>query len=158
MLEAQQAELRVSSPIDGEVVTWDLRQLLESRPVARGQALMSVADLAGPWGLEIRVPDDRVAYVLDAARQGGEDLDVSFVLAAAAGAKLRGKLESLGHRTEVSETEAAFLPATVHVDRGELPELVPGATVTAKIHCGRRSLGYVWLHDLIEAVHKWILF
>jgi hypothetical protein len=24
--------------------------------------------------------------------------------------------------------------------------------VIARIHCGRRSLGYVWLHDLIDAV------
>ena len=30
--------------------------------------------------------------------------------------------------------------------------------VIAKIDCGRRPLGYVWLHDLIEAVRTRILF
>jgi hypothetical protein len=28
----------------------------------------------------------------------------------------------------------------------------PGATVVARIHCGRRSLGFVWLHEFWEAI------
>ena len=45
---------------------------------ARG---MTVADLEGPWGLELRIPDDRVGHVLDALPKGGGTLDVSFILA-----------------------------------------------------------------------------
>jgi hypothetical protein len=30
--------------------------------------------------------------------------------------------------------------------------LRPGATVVARVHCGRRSLAYVWLHEFWEAV------
>jgi hypothetical protein len=34
----------------------------------------------------------------------------------------------------------------------------PGATVTAKVHCGTASIGYVWLHDLVGWVQSKILF
>ena len=158
ILEAQQAELAVRSPIDGEVLTWDLRQLLEARPVNRGQVLMTVADLEGPWVLEIRVPDDRVAHVLAAQQEIGEGLDVSFVLAADPGLRLRGKIDRVGIRTEVSETEDAFVLATVRIHRDEIAELIPGGSVVAKIDCGRRAVGYVWFHDLWEAIQTWVLF
>lgn len=158
ILEAQQAELTVRSPIDGEVLTWDLKQLLEARPVNRGQVLMTVADLEGPWVLELRVPDDRVAHVLAAQQEIGEDLDVSFVLAADPGRRLHGKIDRVGIRTEVSETEDAFVLATVRINRDEIPELIPGSSVVAKIHCGRRAVGYVWFHDLWEAIQTWVLF
>jgi len=28
----------------------------------------------------------------------------------------------------------------------------------AKIACGRRSLGYVWLHELWDTVRGWLVF
>jgi len=158
IVEAQQAELTVRSPIDGEVLTWDLKRLLEARPVNRGQVLMTVADLAGPWGLEVRVPDDRAAHVLDAQREIGEALDVSLVLAADPGRKLQGTIDRLAIRTEVSDTEDAFVLATVRIRRDDLPERIPGGSVVAKIHCGRRPVGYVWFHDLWEAIQTWVLF
>ena len=33
-----------------------------------------------------------------------------------------------------------------------------GAGATAKIHCGQRSIGYVWLHDLVDFIRAKILF
>jgi hypothetical protein len=33
-----------------------------------------------------------------------------------------------------------------------------GARVTARIHCGSRSIGYVWLHDFIDFVRTSLLF
>ena len=81
-----------------------------------------------------------------------------------------GDIETMGTETEVGFIAAAssaslqlseigdLPPSIIPIDRDEIPELVPGATVVAKVHCGRRSLGYVWLHDVIEAVQMWILF
>ncbi len=66
ILREQLAELAVTSPIDGQILTWDVQQLLESRPVQRGQVLLAVGDLAGPWQLELRLPDDHAGYVLEA--------------------------------------------------------------------------------------------
>lgn len=46
----------------------------------------------------------------------------------------------------------------VAIDKRELPDPRPGATVTAKIYCGRRPLGYVYLHDLIAFIQSRIIF
>src|SRR5208337_865382 len=62
ILKKKQAELQVRSPMDGEVLTWDVQQLLQDRPVDRGQALLTVGDLSGPWRLDLRIPDREVAH------------------------------------------------------------------------------------------------
>jgi multidrug efflux pump subunit AcrA (membrane-fusion protein) len=158
ILEEKQSELEVRSPLAGEVLTWNLEQLLAARPVSRGQVLMTVADLAGPWALELRVPDDRIAHVLAAQQEIGEHLEVSFVLATDPGVRLRGTIRRVGMRTEVTETEPSFVPVTVDIDRDEIAERMPGATASGRIYCGRRSIGYVWLHDLLDAVRSWWFF
>lgn len=155
ILQKKRQELEVRSPVAGQVLTWNLEQLLAARPVNRGQSLMTVADLQGPWQLELRVPDHRVAHVL-AAAQRAEGLDVTFVLATEPGAQRHGTLVRTGMRTEVADPDGAFVPALVQIDRSEIPELMPGATVTARIDCGRRAVGYVWLHDLLDALRSWL--
>ena len=81
ILKAREEKLSVRSPIEGQVLTWDVEQLLQSRPVARGQILMTVADLEGPWVLELEIPDDRIADVTEAIRSQEKSLTVRFILA-----------------------------------------------------------------------------
>ena len=47
---------------------------------------------------------------------------------------------------------------TVAVDREQMPTLRPGATATARIHCGRRPVGYVWFRGLLEWFQSRVLF
>ena len=47
LYKSKQLELEVKSPINGLVVTWDLRNRLIQRPVQRGQELLRVADPEG---------------------------------------------------------------------------------------------------------------
>jgi multidrug efflux pump subunit AcrA (membrane-fusion protein) len=56
-------ELTVKSPTDGWVVTWDVRNRLIMRPVQRGQVLMRVGDLSGPWQLELQMSEDRMGHI-----------------------------------------------------------------------------------------------
>lgn len=158
ILQRQQAELEVRSPIAGELLTWNAEQLLQSRPVARGQVLLTVADLDGPWELQLRIPDRRMRHVLEARQEAVGPLEVSFRLTTSPGQALTGTLDRVGMRTEITEDEGAVVLATAQIDREELPERVPGAGVVARVHCGRRAIGYVWLHDLIDAVRSWFLF
>jgi hypothetical protein len=37
-------------------------------------------------------------------------------------------------------------------------ELRPGVSARAEIDCGRRSLGYVWLHDIWDTTLTWLRF
>jgi hypothetical protein len=158
ILRQQQAELEVRSPIAGEPLTWSIERLLAGRPVTRGQVLLTMADLGGPWRLELRIPDRRMLAVLGAQRNSPQPLDVSFTLATDPGHALSGKLDRVGQRAELTENEGAVVLATVAVDGEQIPERVPGAGVVAHVNCGRRPIGYVLLHDLIDAVRAWMFY
>ena len=62
--------------------------------------------------------------------------------------------------------EAAARPTVevvVAFDKSELTDaarrdLRPGISARAEIDCGRRSLGYVWLHDLWDTTLTWLRF
>ena len=155
ILKKKQAELQVRSPMDGEVLTWDVRQLLQDRPVDRGQALLTVGNLNGPWKLDLRIPDREVAHVLAARREAGQALDVTYHLDTRPGVNLHGTLQHVGLRSETAGNEEAYVPASVDIQRQGVPELVPGANVKALIHCGRRPIGYVWFHDFLDALRAW---
>ena len=158
ILEQKQKDLEVRSPIAGAILTWNVKQLLSARPVDRGQTLMTVGDLSGPWQLELRVPDRQIAHVLAAQRDLGERLDVGYVLGTAPARKLHGTIRQVSLRTELSEGDAPYVQVVVDIDRSELPELVPGASVFAAIRCGGHSAGYVWLHDFIDAIRTFLVF
>ena len=57
------SELRITSPIDGKVVTWKVRELLEDRPVSTGTRLMEIADPTKDWELQIDVPEAKMGHV-----------------------------------------------------------------------------------------------
>jgi multidrug efflux pump subunit AcrA (membrane-fusion protein) len=157
-LRAQQAELSVTSPIDGQVLTWDVAQLLESRPVQRGQVLLAVGDLAGPWQLELRLPDDHAGYVLAAEQTIDPKLDVDFMLATDPGTTYRGHVEKTALAAQTDEVYGSHVLLTVAIDRAAVSGLRPGASVIGKIHCGRRAIGFVWFHDLISTIRRRLLF
>src|SRR5262249_50079477 len=77
--KAEQLEVRASRAGGG--ATWDVQELWRHRPVERGQMLLSLADVAGEWELEIRLPEDRMGHVAQAQAAAGGDLPVSFILA-----------------------------------------------------------------------------
>ncbi len=158
VLKAQSEDLVVKSPLDGQVVTWNVRQLLESRPVQRGQVLLQVADLDGPWVLEVEVPDDRVGHVLEAQQSTRKDLPVSFMLATEPGAVYRGAIQKVALATDVRPPETANVLITVGIDRDQVSQLRPNATALCRIDCGRRSLGFVWFHSFWEFIQKKVLF
>jgi hypothetical protein len=158
VLKAQREDLIVRSPLTGHVVTWNVRQSLESRPVQRGQVLMQVADLSGPWVLEAEVPDDRVGHVLEARQRLQRDLPVSFMIATDPGATYHGAVEKVALATDVRPPEKASVLVTVAIDRSQIPQLRPNATVVSRIYCGRRSIGYVWFHSVWEMIQKKVLF
>ena len=158
LLTQQQSDLKVVSPIEGQVLTWDVSELLEDRPVTHGQALLTVADTTGPWVLEILLPDKRIGYVRASRQELKPDLDVSFILATDPGHARVGKIKDVALSAEIDEELGSTVLITVAIDHEQVAELRPGATVIAKIDCGRRSLGYVWLHEFIAFVQSRILF
>ena len=157
IVRRQQAELTVKSPLAGVVITWDATRQLASRPVKRGDALLTVANLAGPWELVLDVPDRQASYVITAHREVQGPLTVSYQIGTDPATIRRGTVEQIAPATQLSTDQQPVLRVVAGPGERPVPRLRPGATVVAKIHCGQRPLGYVWLHDLWDAVRTWLV-
>jgi multidrug efflux pump subunit AcrA (membrane-fusion protein) len=167
LLKHEREQLVVTSPIAGRVLTWDVGQQLLARPVARGEVLMTVADLSADWQLELAVPDGRIGYVLAAQKDIKPDLPVRFQLGSEDHTEHMGKISEVCQTADLpaddtKRTEPTIL-TKVSFDSPELiaafgGELRPGVSARAKIECGRRSIGYVWLHDIWDAAVEWWKF
>ncbi len=167
LLDHERESLVVRSPIAGRVLTWDLANRLAARPVERGEALLTVADLSADWQLELEVPDDRIGHVL--AAQADEEttaLPVRFRLRSADTA-YTGHIAEVGMTASVDTKSTAaahpMVEVTVAFDQSVLTDaarrdLRPGVTARAEIDCGRAPLGYVWLHDVWDTALTWLRF
>lgn len=168
LFEKKMKELEIRSPIDGQVVTWDLENRLMARPVQKGQMLLRVANPNGPWQLELHMAEDRMGHITQAeklARDRGEPLPVTYILATDPGTKLHGTVKEIQRIAEVRGEEGNTVLIKVAIDRNDIDHngkdpsnLRPGASVSAKVRCGRRSLGYVWFHDVLAFIQSRILF
>jgi multidrug resistance efflux pump len=157
LLLDQVNDLTIRAPIAGTVTTWDVRQVLAGRPVARGQALLNLADVGGPWCVEVLIPERYVGDVTGARRGQTEPLEVEFVAATDPAKKYRGRVLHVAESTEIDPELGVVVEATVAVDRTAIDpvQLRPGAVVTARIRCGDSSLGSVWTRDLRRYLKSW---
>jgi hypothetical protein len=85
-------------------------------------------------------------------------LRVSYILATEPGTTRYGTVMEIQRSAEVRGDEGVTVLIKVAINKEELPDLRPGATVTAKVYCGRRPLGYVLLDDLISFIQTRIIF
>ena len=158
LVEERKSALTLRSPIDGKVLTWDVAQLLSARPVERGQSLLTVGDTSGEWVVEVRVTDKDVGHILRARKMTVPELDVDFILASDPGHRYRGQIREMSLNSEYDDMARSHVRMVIGFDRSQLDRPRPGATVIPRIHCGRMSLGYVWLHDLVDTIRTRIVF
>jgi multidrug resistance efflux pump len=158
LLRQKERRLVVRSEMRGQVVTWDIAGRLLGRPVQTGQLLMTVVDLQGDWELEVYVPERRVGHVSQATADFPGGLPVTFFLASHPDRQFSGRVVEMHRTTEVRGEEGNTVKLRVAIEKEQLPELRSETTVTARIHCGRRSIGYVLFHELIETVQSNVLF
>jgi multidrug efflux pump subunit AcrA (membrane-fusion protein) len=156
ILEQRDRDLTVSSPLSGKVLTWNVEPLLASRPVARGQPLLTVANVAEEWELDLHLPDHRVGHVLEAQAAENGNPSISYVLATDPKRVLQSRVEVISQAAEFDERGEMIVKVTAPVVSADLEAPRPGAEVIARIDCGRRSLGFVWFHDLANAVRAWL--
>lgn len=158
LLRQKQDQLVIRSETPGQVVTWGVEELLLRRPVQTGRALMTIVDPTGDWELELNMPERRMGHVARAARDSQDPLRVTFVLSSHPGLEFEGRVTDIHRTAEVQGDEGNSVLIRVALDKQQLPELRSDTTVTAKVHCGRRSIGYVVFHELLETVQSKILF
>ena len=163
ILKTQQDALILRSPIAGKIITLDAQNLLRARPVERGQVLFTVANISAGWQLKVDVSQDCIGHVLEAQRKTQPaKLPVRFRLMGEIDQTFHGYLESVSattvHADRDLESDPRAVQAIVHVDEERLPAARPGMSAQVRFSCGRRSLGYVWLHDIWNTVYSWWVF
>ena len=171
LLKEKEEQLTVKSPIGGKVVTWKVRELIENRPVRKGQRLMEIADPSSHWELEIFVPEAKMGHVVERLQKLRADdpeaqLEVTFILATHSDEKLHGQVYEIDTSAQVQGESGNTVRMVVAFEQEDLKKLVAdpanelkvGADVKAKILCGRRAIGYVWFSDLFEFVQSRIFF
>jgi multidrug resistance efflux pump len=167
LLEQQKDQLIVRSPMDGQVISWDLERKLRYRTVQPGQVLLTVADPTGDWELEVYMPEKRMGYVDRAFRklqrenkERGEDakLPVTYVLKTQPGKTLYGTVREIHDSTEVRDEKGQDVRMSVKINKDDLADPRPGATASAKVECGRSSILFAWLHEAYEWVQLHVFF
>lgn len=155
--------LTISSPIAGTIITPQPRRRYQDFPVTPNLALLEVADLGGPWQLELKIPQGKVAYIDRAFKNnGGQPLDVVFKIGTDPNLNLKGTVANIDQRAVPSETGAPDFRAIVEIDSSQLAklkeELRSGAGATAKIECGTHALGFVWFYQIYDFMRTKVFF
>jgi len=151
-------QMVVTSRIDGQVITWDFVEKLKERPVTFGDQLLEVADVDGQWQLELQLPDKKISHVKRAQARLGEELKVDFVLASNPGVTYTGTIKSIARATQLQPDQKQSVRVVVELDAKDLDLRHVRARVNARIRCGQKSIGYVWLHPVGEFLQSQVLF
>jgi hypothetical protein len=159
LIESELAKLKLKSPIEGQVLTWQPQLKLQNRPVERGEPLLEVARTDGEWVVEVDFPENVVAHLLKAREESpNKELPVTFVVSSAPGTQYHGVLYDLAMQAEPKEGENVCA-GKVRLERRMPPELrLAGAEVLVKVDCGPRALGYVLFRELIDFAREHVFF
>ncbi len=167
LLEEKRAKLQIRAPIAGDVmIPWETERSLERRPVSMGQQLMTIVDPSGDWQLELNMRESRSGKIRWARHdpqwrerypEAGER--VTYILATDPETNYEGFLREVKDFVELDAADGtSIVKMKVDINRDDIGTPHPGSTVTAKVYCGRRALGYVWFHEAWEWFQSTILF
>lgn len=161
LLAQKQQALEITAPIDGTIITRDPQRRLSDLPVNASQMLLQVSRQDGPWELEIRIPQNKIAYVDEAITQSFENggdgrLHVEFATATNPNETLVGKLVSVSDRTFPDQQGVPHYRGIVSdVDIEPLEKPRPGAGVTVRIFCGQVPLGFYCFYQPWDWFRTW---
>jgi len=159
LLEEKKKQLTVLSPIDGQITTWDVDKTLFRRSVQLGSVLMRVVEPKGDWELELLMPEDRMGFINEACRElKTEKLPVHYITQTNPGGTHEGNVSEIHHTAEIRGEEGNTVLLRVAINKDDVPDRRDAAAVTAKVYCGRTSLGYAWFHDLVSFFQSKVLF
>ena len=150
LVDQQLASLLVVAPFDGYVYRERMEQELPGRPVQQGQYVVQIAAIDGPWELRLRIPENEVRHLLHAKQVADESLSVTFALETTPDIEHRTELDHLSSTTDLDDFGSLSSLAICELSHEEIPDARFGAGVLAKVHCGRRTLGYLATRRVVE--------
>lgn len=167
ILLEKQKQLTVKSPGDGQVITWKVDEQLRSRPVQQGQIVMEIADLSEGWQIDLMMPEKRMGHISrewDKLRAEDPDakLRVLFYPATQPESTIEANIVEIDTTAEARGEQGNTVIMKVEFDQAEFQKVITdpklGAEVHAKVYCGRSSIAYAWMHDLVDAFRSQVLF
>ncbi len=149
LLNKQSEMLLITAPFAGTVYRPNPQQELLARPVQRGQRLLEIVPQNPAWQLRLSIPSHLLGYVSEARHSTDVPLSVRYTV------RSKPEQDWVTELTSVENAIQVVSGATVCHAVAELQdvpevELRPGTSVTARISCGRRSLGFVLFREVIE--------
>ena len=147
LLEEQIARTRVAAPFDGIVVTGDLSQRLGS-PVSRGEVLLRIAPLDA-YRVVLQVDEHRIAD-LDQGQVG------QLILKALPRQQFPFVVEKITPVSEAMDGQNLFRVEARLIEGMDL--LRPGMEGSGKIMIGRRSMRWIWTHEIVEWFKLWFWY
>ncbi len=156
LVQEQGTSLIVKSPLPGQVDRWDLNQALADRPVAHGQYLCDVLNVEGDWGIELQIPDDVVGYVLEA--QSKSPCTVTYLFRTNSDRKYESRIAAISNSVQFDREGKPVVLARIPAVRDKDRPFRVGASVIAHVHCGNRSIGFVYLREVIEFLQRTFWF
>lgn len=155
LLDREQERLQLRSPIDGNVIAWEVENYIENRPVRRGDTLLRIAALDKNWQIESTVVDWEAGYVTDAQckrTDSKKPFVVEFVLASSPSKTQIGQVSNVSNTMrEVVGSQQLDLFVSP-----ELPIQGPrmGTSATVSIPCGQFPRWFVWTRSFLDAVRR----
>ncbi|HWG45911.1 MAG TPA: hypothetical protein VN688_24330 [Gemmataceae bacterium] len=165
-------KLRVSRQ-EWTVLNGNFKDEWLNRTARPSEALLRLGAKDGPWEIEFRIPQKHISQVLRAyERNGGQALDIDFLLRSDPTRNYRGKLyrdkiasEAVPNRDEKDESEPEVIafasiddPAIDPAYRLSRESLTSGTEVHAKIRCGKQRLGYALFYGVWEFIYEKVVF
>lgn len=147
LLKEQIARTQVAAPFDGIVVKGDLSQRLGS-PVSRGEILLSIAPL-NAYRVVLQVDERKIAD-LQPEQEGW------LILKALPQNEFPFIVEQITPVSEPVEGRNRFRVEARLTEDMEL--LRPGMEGSGKVMIDRRSLRWIWTHELVEWFKLWFWY
>ena len=154
ILKRRISRLKMHATLAGQVYGDRLQEFLKGRPVQRGQYLFELANPAGDWELDMRIPEVDMRHVIQGQAEVPDPLRISFAVETDPEKVLTTSLARLSASTEVDEFGRLSVTASAIPRKADLLHPRPGAGLVGYIHCGRRSAGYVLFRRMIESFQR----
>ncbi|HSQ57771.1 MAG TPA: hypothetical protein VLM40_18760, partial [Gemmata sp.] len=166
------------------VLNDDQQRKLKGKTIRPHEELLRVADIAGKWHVELKIPQRNIGQIMRAFADPKmhkiepdtrrKYLDVDVLLSSQPDTSYLGRLyredisaEAVPSKTEHDETEPVVTAyVKLNLDRKDFPEglrisrelFTAGLEVRTRIRCGDHALGYSMFHGVWEWFYEKVVF
>ena len=162
LVKRKEEKLTIRAMADGRIPNFQLRQMLEDRPVRQGDHLFDIMNDNGEWHMELLVEEKRMGHILRARRERlenkeSEQLEGRFILATQPADRFDCHLTKVATRSTTDAELGTVFELTAVADQDQpLPEKRIGTEVTVKLYCGKSTFAYWLFGDVVEFVQKYV--